>query len=147
MAHFRTTVESAASPSAAHALVADFSNIADWDPGVVSAERLDSGQLGVGSRFRVVTAFGPRRIPLEYEVLEWDFDHRAVLEARTRDFRSYDVISTAPTPLGSAVTYDALLELNGLRKVLDPALNVTFQLVGRRAEAGMRRALRAAAAR
>ena len=87
MAHFRTTVESAASPAVAHALVADFSNITDWDPGVVSAERLDSG------------------------------------------------------PLGSAVTYDALLELNGLRKVLDPALNVTFQLVGRRAEAGMRRAL------
>ncbi|MGV1036666.1 MAG: SRPBCC family protein [Candidatus Nanopelagicales bacterium] len=147
MAHFRTTVESAASPAEAFALVADFSNIAQWDPGVISSERLDSDSVGVGSRFRVISAFGPRRIPLDYHVLEWNPNHRAVLEARTRDFRSYDVISTAPTTLGSAVTYDALLELNGVRKILEPVLSATFQIVGRRAESGMRKALRTAAAR
>jgi len=147
MAHFRTTVESAASPAQAFDLVADFSNITEWDPGVVSSERLDVGPLGIGSRFRVVSAFGPRRIPLEYRILEWNPDHRAVLEAQTRDFRSYDVISTDPTPIGSAVTYDALLELNGLRKVFDPALRAAFQVIGRRAESGMRNALRVAAAR
>ena len=141
VAHFRTTVESAASPAEAFELVADFSNLTRWDPGIVSSRRVDSGPLVVGSKFEVVSAFGPRRIHLEYEVLECEAPTRAVLVARTSDFVSHDEITVAPAPGGSAVTYDAVLELNGLRKVFDLGLQATFQIVGKRAEAGMRREL------
>jgi hypothetical protein len=33
---------------------ADFSNIEDWDPGVVSSRRLGQGPVGVGSQFELV---------------------------------------------------------------------------------------------
>ncbi len=141
MARFVTTVESTAPPKAAFDLVADFSNIMSWDPGVSSAERLDDGPLGVGSRFRVVSVFGPRRLPLEYEVLEWIAPSFAVLQASNRDFTSHDVISVARTPKGSAVTYDADLRLHGARRIFDLPLIAAFQVIGRRAGSGMRREL------
>lgn len=143
MARFVTTVESGATPSDAFNLIADFGNIMSWDPGIGSVERLDSGPIKVGSRFRVESVFGPRRIPLEYEVLDWTAPQRAVLQASTRDFTSYDVISVAKTSNGSAVTYDADLRLHGFRRVMDLPLLAAFQVIGRRAEAGMRRELNA----
>ncbi len=141
MARFVTTVESAATPAVAFELIADFSNIRSWDPGIASVRRIDDGPVTVGSRYLVESAFGPRRIPLEYEVLEWEPPTRAVLEAKTRDFDSYDVITVDATAAGSAVTYDADLRLHGIRRVLDIPLIAAFQIIGRRAEAGMRREL------
>jgi hypothetical protein len=141
VARFVTTVESSATPEAAFDLIADFGNIMAWDPGIGSAERLDDGPLGVGSRFRVESVFGPRRIPLEYEVLEWVEPKFAVLQASSRDFTSYDVISVATISGGSAVTYDADLRLHGARRIFDLPLLAAFQIIGRRAESGMRREL------
>ncbi|NQU37102.1 MAG: SRPBCC family protein [Actinobacteria bacterium] len=146
MARFVTTVESSATPADAFELIANFSNIMSWDPGIGSAKRLDSGPIEVGSRFLVESVFGPRRIPLEYEVLEWIAPNFAVLQARTRDFTSYDVISVSKVPGGSAVTYDADLRLHGVRRVFDLPLLAAFQIIGRRAESGMRRELAKVAA-
>jgi len=143
MARFATTVESGATPEQAFGLIADFSNIMAWDPGIGAAKRLDSGPIEVGSRFLVESVFGPRRIPLEYEVLEWIEPSFAVLQARTRDFTSYDIISVAKTPRGSAVTYDADLRLHGVRRIFDLPLLAAFQVIGRRAESGMQRELNA----
>lgn len=143
MARYLTTIESKATADAAFDLIADFSRITQWDPGVVSGKRLDIGPISVGSRFEVVSAFGPRRIPLTYEVLEWERPHRAVLQARTRDFTSYDVITVADLAgSGSEVTYEANLNLHGVRRLADPLLRAALEVIGRRAEAGIRRALK-----
>ena len=143
MARFVTTVESGATPEQAFDLIADFSNIMSWDPGIGSTKRLDDGPIDAGSRFRVESVFGPRRIPLEYEVLEWIAPNFAVLQAQSRDFTSYDIISVTKTPRGSAVTYDADLRLHGFRRIFDLPLLAAFQVIGRRAESGMRRELNA----
>ncbi|MEI8082814.1 MAG: hypothetical protein WCI74_13325, partial [Actinomycetes bacterium] len=81
------------------------------------------------------------KIRLEYEVLECEVPKMVVLQARTSDFVSRDVITVVATPGGSTVTYDAVLELNGVRKVFDLGLQAAFMIVGKRAEAGMRREL------
>ena len=143
MARYLTSIESKATADDAFDLIADFSRITAWDPGVVSGKRLDDGPIAVGSRFEVLSAVGPRRIPLTYEVLEWDRPHRAVLQARTRDFTSYDVITVADLAgSGSEVTYEANLSLHGVRRLADPLLRVALQIIGRRAEGGIRRALK-----
>ncbi len=148
MARYRTTIESKASANDAFNLICDFSRISEWDPGVVSGKHLDTGPIKVGSRFEVVSAFGPRRIPLTYEVLEWDPPNRAVLQAVTRDFTSYDVISVEDLAgSGSELTYDATLRLHGPRKLFEPALAASFLVIGRRAESGIRQALKRQAAR
>ena len=143
MARYRTTIESRAAAADAFDQICDFSRITEWDPGVVSGKRLDSGPIKVGSTFEVVSAFGPRRIPLTYEVLEWERPNRAVLQAVTRDFTSYDVITVDDLAgSGSELTYDATLRLHGPRKLFEPALALTFVVVGRRAESGLRMALK-----
>lgn len=142
MAHYRTTVQSGASAQDVYTYLADFATIAQWDPGVAQA-RLVAGEPGQpGAMYRVRTSNFGLSLPLDYEVLSAAAPTpasagRIVLQAETRDFRSYDVIEVEPTPQGCAVTYDADLALKGVRRPFDPFLRLAFQVIGRRAEAGL----------
>ena len=53
-AHFTTTIETNAAASDVFRYVADFSTVAEWDPTVEHAIRLDKGPLGEGARFEVL---------------------------------------------------------------------------------------------
>jgi hypothetical protein len=138
MARYVTTVESSLPAGEAFDLVANFASITDWDPGISHAERLDEGPLRVGSAFRLTSVFGPRRIPLTYVVRELIPGERIVLDAVTADFTSHDIITVGETAEGSRLTYDATLTLHGYRRVADPLLGLAFQVIGRRADAGLR---------
>jgi hypothetical protein len=141
MARFATTVKSTLTPEQAFHLLANFESVADWDPGVSHAERLDEGELGLGSSFAVMVVFGPRKVRLTYVVREWVPGTRVALEAISGEFTSYDVISAASDEHGSEVTYDATLSLHGWRRPFDLGLQAAFEVIGRRAEGGLRRAL------
>lgn len=140
MAHFRTTVPTAADPQTTLDHFADFRTLPDWDPGVESAVRVDSGPLRVGSAFDVVTANGPFRVPLRYRVVEIDPGRHVALEAVGNGLRSYDVISVAESEDGTELTYDATLTLGGWRKPAEPFLAAMFRVIAGRAEKGLRRA-------
>lgn len=142
MARFTTTIDSTLPPEEAFSLLAHFDSVADWDPGISAAERLDSGPLRVGSAFLVMSVVGPWRLPLTYVIRELEAGHRVVLEAVTADFASHDVITVEPSGEGSRVTYDATLSLQGWRRIGDPVLQLAFGIIGRRADAGLRAALR-----
>lgn len=141
MARYVTTIESPKSAAVAFDLLANFESVAEWDPGVATAERLDSGELRVGSAFLVDSVIGPRHIPLTYVIRELEPGRRVVLEAITEQFSSYDVMTFEDRPDGSAVTYDATLTLRGPFRPFDPLLRLAFLVIGRRAEDGLRRAL------
>ncbi len=146
MAHYRTTIDSPAPASDVFAYLADFQTVAEWDPGVTSARLLHGEPAAVGTTYFVVAGFLGRGIPLEYEILEslapaQRSEGRVVLEAHTGAFRSYDVITVAPTSTGCRVTYDADLALKGLRRPFDPFLAVTFKVIGDRARRGLARAV------
>jgi hypothetical protein len=142
MARFTTTIDSTLRTEEAFALLANFDSVADWDPGISAAERLDAGPLRVGSAFLVTSVLGPWRLPLTYVIRELDAGQRVALQAVTADFVSYDVITVAPSDEGSLVTYDATVTLQGWRRVGDPVLRQAFGVIGRRADAGLRAALR-----
>lgn len=146
MARYVTTVDSPAPAEEVFAYLADFQTVAEWDPGVRSARRLHGEPGAVGTRYFVVAGFLGRGIPLEYEVLDsvapaGESPGRVVLEAQTSDFRSYDVITVAPTASGCRVTYDADLALRGLRRPFDPLLSLAFKVIGDRARTGLARAV------
>ena len=63
---------------------------------------------------------------------------RVVLVAESGSFTSHDTITVTPTAGGSQVQYDAILSLQGLGRVLDWPLHLVFQVIGRRAEQGLR---------
>lgn len=122
--------------------LADFTTVAEWDPGVTEATRLDEGPLAVGSRFRVVVKTGPRTATLVYEVRELEPGRRIRLVAESSLLRSDDVITVTPAGDGGAtVVYEADLQLRGVAVVASPFLGLVFDRIGDRAAAGLRRAL------
>ena len=143
MAHYSTTLMTDAPAVPVLDRLADFANVADWDPGVSDAALIVGEPGRLGSRYLVTATFGPRRIPLEYEIIERvdPIDGRAgrvVLVAQAGSFTSHDTITVTATPTGSLVQYDAILTLQGLGRVMDWPLHWSFQLIGRRAEQGLR---------
>ncbi len=143
MPTYRTTLIADVPAQRVLSHLADFATVADWDPGV-SAAALVSGEPGqVGTSYAVTVTFGPRRIPLVYEVVEridpLDGDQgRVVLVAEAGSFTSRDTITVTPTPRGSQVQYDAILTLRGLGRIMDWPLQQIFQVIGGRAEQGLR---------
>jgi hypothetical protein len=85
----------------------------------------------------VVSVLG-RRLPLEYEITEYQRPARLVLVGGDASVRSIDEITFVPRPGGTRVTYEARLELSGVRRLADPLLHVLFQHIGRVAVRGLR---------
>ena len=142
MARYRTTVESTKSPEEAFDYLAEFSNAREWDPGIVEAANLTADPVGPGSRFRLVSQFLGRRVPLEYRITEFDRPTRVVLAADEASIRSTDEIRFVASDGGSRVTYEADLRLKvPFAALLDPLLAVAFRRIGARAAAGLRDAL------
>jgi hypothetical protein len=142
MASYRTTVQSTKSPEAAFDYVAQFANAKEWDPGVVEGDNLSGHPIGPGSRFRLVSRFLGRRVPLEYRITSFERPQRVVLEADERMVRSIDEIRFVAVDGGSRVSYQADLRLKGaLGRLMDPLLALAFRRIGDRAASGLRAAL------
>lgn len=142
MASYETTVETRRPIDEVFAYLAEFSNTAEWDPGIVEAERLTHDELGVGTRFRVVSSTAGNQQTIEYEVTEFEPPNRVVLVGQTPRLRSIDVLTfTELDGGGTRVTYRADLALLGAARLADPVLHVAFQFIGRRADQGLREVL------
>ena len=141
MARFHDSVGSALSAEDTFDYLAHFSNVSEWDPGVVEAESLDEGPVQVGSRFRVVTEFAGRRNELVYEVVELERPRRVRLVAEAPRFSSDDTIEVSDTGGQVRVSYDARLKMKGLFKLSEPVTRIIFNRVAGRAKDGLERAL------
>jgi hypothetical protein len=122
MAHYVARIPVSVARCAAFAYVSRFDRAAEWDPGVEAGEMLTPEPVGVGSRFRLVTRFFGRRIPLDYEIIDLDRDERIVLRAENRSVRSVDTITFEDDGHGSVVRYDAQLDAKGIGRLADPLL-------------------------
>ena len=79
MTTLRERIETPLPIDEAFAYVADFANSQEWDPGVATAERLDTGPVGVGSRYRLGVRMGGRVAPMEYRISVFEPPTRVVL--------------------------------------------------------------------
>lgn len=142
MARYRTTVITAQTPTEAFAYLARFSNAAEWDPGVKTAEALDPGPPTLGSVYRLVVKFLGLSAPIDYRIEEIDVPTRVVLHAENVAICSLDVIEVTPVPGGgSRVDYEANLKPRGLFTVLSPVMTLALRRIGDRAAKGLQRAL------
>jgi dehydrogenase/reductase SDR family member 12 len=122
--------------------LADFTTTADWDPGIVAAERLDDGPIGLGSRFRVRSKTGLITVPLEYEITAYERPNRLVLETSGPLHRGEDDVRFETTSEGTKVTWNAEFAIRGPGKLIDPLLGIGFRNVGKAAIRGLDRSLR-----
>jgi carbon monoxide dehydrogenase subunit G len=148
MAILRERIETSLPLDDAFAFVADFANSAHWDPGVVSAERIDSGPLRVGARYRLGVRMGGRIAPMDYEVTELEPLRRVVLAGTGSGVQAEDEIVFEATPTGTRIDYTADIRLRGLMRLATPFAGGALARIARDARDGMQRALdrRAAAA-
>jgi carbon monoxide dehydrogenase subunit G len=141
MARYVVHVRTPKSPEAAFAYMADLTNFAAWDPGVVSADQVEGEGAGLGTAFLVKVRAVPGPIDLTYRTTVYEPPGRVVAVASNRRLTSHDTITVRPEGEGSIVSYDAELTLNGILRLADPLLGLVFGRIGDRAAAGLIEAL------
>lgn len=125
----------------AFAFIADFANAERWDPGVVTSERIGSGPLGVGARYRLGVRMGGRVAPMEYEITTFEPSRRVVLTGAGSGVAAIDDIRFEATPSGTRIDYLADIRLRGLLRLVAPFAGGAFARIARDARDGMQRAL------
>lgn len=139
MARYVATIETPRPRENVFEDLVDLSRAAEWDPGISSGERLDTGPVRVGSRFRIVANYAGKPTELVYEVTRIDPDRSVTYVAQTGTLRSEDTMTFADGSNGGAkVTYDADLTLRGPLKLADPVLGLAFGRAGDKARDGLR---------
>lgn len=122
--------------------IADFSNAAEWDPGVVEAHAVGAGPPRPGSEFELTVDFKGRKLVTSYEITELEAPHRVVFVGGTRVFRSTDEITVTPTDGRLRIDYVALFELFGVFSLAEPLLRRSFSRLADDAVAGLEETLR-----
>lgn len=123
----------------------DFSTIEQWDPGVYRAVKRSPGPVQPGTEFDLVLSSFGRRVPMQYRLLQAEAPHQLVLEGVGEGVEAKDIITIVPlTATHCQIDYQADLRLPGLPALSQPLIKPLLNRVGRRAVAGLKRALTAA---
>lgn len=142
MARYVASVDTLWDREVAFGYLADFANIADWDPAVPRARRLAGDPLAVGAKAEVDFVTLGREQTLLYETIEIEAPRRVVLRAETPTAVSLDVMTFDVKPGGGTiVTYDADVALKGPLRFLDVPFRLVFRRLGDNARDGLRRRL------
>lgn len=141
MARYRASIETLWTPDEAFAYLSNFSTSAEWDPGVVEADRVGTAPVGEGTEFRLVAQFLGRKAPLSYRVVEFEPATAVTFLGENATVVARDRITFETIPTGTRVSYDADLRLKGPLRLADPLLALAFNRVGDRALAGLREVL------
>jgi carbon monoxide dehydrogenase subunit G len=122
---------------AAFAYVADFTTVAEWDPGIHESRKV-SGDGGVGSVYEVQAEFRGKMMPFTYTVTAFEQNSRIVLDGVGEKATSVDTIGfEATADGGTRITYTADFKLKGALRVAEPFLGGTFRTLARKALAGL----------
>jgi dehydrogenase/reductase SDR family member 12 len=111
--------------------VADFSDLAEWDPTFDFSRRIDEGPLGVGSSFQVRGSTAGQELDLVLTITEYDPPRRVVFSGTGEGIDTTERIEIAATDGGgSEVTYHSAFATER-SDLLDAALQVPFWFVGK----------------
>ena len=116
---------------------ADFSNIEDWDPGVVSSRRLGQGPVGVGAQFELEVKFGGGTMPMVYEITEYEPSDRVVLVGRGDKLIAVDEIRFARHDNMTVIDYTADLTFLNWFRHLTRFIGPSLKKVGTKALDGL----------
>jgi uncharacterized protein YndB with AHSA1/START domain len=109
-------------PEDVYSYVTDFSHLPEWQLSAVSAERLDEGPFGEGSRVRIMRRMGTREIPMTVECTEYEPPYSWGLHGIDGPVRPRVHGEIEPLDEGrrSRVTLELDFEGHGLGKALVP---------------------------
>lgn len=121
--------------------LSDFETSTEWDPGTVRTVR-ESGDGGVGTRYRNTSTFLGRTTEVLYTVVELDPGARIMLRGENASLIARDTITVTATPQGgSLVDYSARFDFRGWVRLLGPVLALGLNRLGDDAARQMKGAL------
>ena len=133
MADYQTTVRSGRTQDETFAYLADFTNVAEWDP-TISKSELTGGTAGEpGATYDVTFSFAGIDSTVPYRAEDVSPPSSIVMKADTDAMVSRDTITVDSSDEGVLVTYRAELTLKGARKLADPLADFALHRTGDKA--------------
>jgi carbon monoxide dehydrogenase subunit G len=113
----------AAPPTEVFAYLADLGNLAEWQSGVISAERTTDGPMGVGSEVRVVRELLGQRITAPLKITEYDPPRRLAIGGEVSGVKAVAHLDLAAAD-GNATDLDFAMEIRGslLTSFMEPMI-------------------------
>lgn len=135
-------ITTSAPPQRAFDYLSDFTTTTEWEPGTVSTV-LESGDGGLGTRYRNTSRFLGRSVEVVYTVEVFEAGRRIRLRGENEALLSHDDITVIPLPheAGSTVRYIADFDFRGPIRLATPLLSLAVAKLGRDGVRGMREAL------
>lgn len=140
MADYRGTVETTKADEVVFDYIADFRNVAEWDPGTVSISQTAGDGAKLGAHYRLVTRFAGRSVPLDYQTSAFERPGRLVLSFEGGNISGTDTITVTRTGDRTLLVYSVDFQLKKLR-VLTPLIAPLFRRAADKALAGLAKAL------
>jgi Polyketide cyclase / dehydrase and lipid transport len=141
MTRLQEQIDTALPIDDAFAFVADFLNASTWDPGVAWSERLDTGPVGIGARYRLGIRRRGRIVPMEYRITRFEVPRRVTLVGEGSGVAAVDDIRFEPSDRGTQIDYIAEIRLLGAMRLVAPFAGGAFAKIARDARDGMQRTL------
>ena len=127
---FAREIEVPTTPGETFAYLSDFTNTAEWDPGIAEARRLTPEPTAIGSRFEVIAVFRGNRQRFEYVVTELEDGSRIALHGEGEKAMSDDVMTISPSDGGTRIAYEADIRLKGVARIAEPFMARMFKRMG-----------------
>jgi carbon monoxide dehydrogenase subunit G len=141
MTRLHETIETSLPIDETFAFIADFANAQHWDPGVATSERIDTGPVGLGARYRLGVRMRGNVAPMEYRITTYEPPRRVVLTGEGSNVSAVDEIRFEPSSTGTRIDYTADIRLTGWMRLVAPFAGGAFEKIARDALGGMQRAL------
>lgn len=138
MIRLRESAKTTLSPEQAFEHVGDFSNIDQWDPGVLTSTRRGEGPVGVGTIYDLSLSYGGRKLNMAYTITDYQPGRSVVLRGESRLVVAIDTIEFNEIDQGAEVIYTADLGLRGLARIFQPLMKGRFAAIGKSAGDGLR---------
>ncbi|SDU56454.1 SDR family NAD(P)-dependent oxidoreductase [Desulfobacula phenolica] len=119
----------------------EFSNIQNWDPGVVSSVKKSLGDVSAGTQYDLILKYGPFRPKMQYVVTEYEPFSRVVLKGKGTSYSATDTILFIQTPSGTRIDYQATIEFSGFANIIEPLLVPVIKRIGKIAIQGLEKTL------
>jgi NAD(P)-dependent dehydrogenase (short-subunit alcohol dehydrogenase family)/carbon monoxide dehydrogenase subunit G len=121
--------------------LADFSQIADWDPSVLTAKKISQGAIQQGTQFDLVLKSAGRRVPMAYQLTDYQTNKSLTFVGKADGFTATDNISLQAQGTKTQITWQADLEFTGVLQYFIPAMRQSLVTLGKDSMQGLAKAL------
>ncbi len=141
MIRFTGHLDVACAPAHAFDLLADMTDLDQWNPNVARSRRIEGEALAPGSRYESFIVRGPLRMRAESTLVDVELGMRVRYEGAISIFWSIDELSFEPSDQGCRITFFNESRGPAWLRPFEPLLDAVFQPQARKALRGADRYL------